>query len=120
MKTRLLGVHMIVRNEEELLPRCLDSIRSIDDEIVIVDTGSTDRTREIALTYEASVIQTEWENDFSKARNVSLAHATTEWILMIDTDEEAIADVDRLRDFLSKRNVIFTQYESKTKGGGFS
>ncbi|PPA83188.1 hypothetical protein C4A75_16025 [Brevibacillus laterosporus] len=87
MKTRLLGVHMIVRNEEELLPRCLDSIRSIDDEI-IVDTGSIDRTREIALTYEASVIQTEWENDFSKARNVSLAHATTEWFLMIDTDEK--------------------------------
>lgn len=51
---------------------------------------------------------------------MSLAHATTEWILMIDTDEEAIADVDRLRDFLSKRNVIFTQYESKTKEGGFS
>jgi len=71
---------MIVRNEEELLPRCLNSIRSIDDEIVIVDIDSTDRTREIALTYEASVIQTEGENDFFKARNESLAHANTEWI----------------------------------------
>ncbi|WP_328514443.1 glycosyltransferase [Brevibacillus laterosporus] len=49
-------------------------IRSIDDEIVIVDTGSTDRTREIALTYEASVIQTEWENDFSKACEFSTCH----------------------------------------------
>ncbi len=83
---------LIVKNEEEFLPNCLESIRSWVDEIIVVDTGSTDRTVEIAQSYGAKVFHQAWENDFSKARNFSLAQATKEWIFIIDADEEFVAD----------------------------
>ncbi len=83
---------MIVKNEEEMLPGCLDSIRNWVDEIIIVDTGSTDKTVEIAKSYGAKVYFQKWENDFSKPRNLSLSKATCDWIFIIDADEEFVPD----------------------------
>jgi glycosyltransferase involved in cell wall biosynthesis len=81
-----LGVHLIVRNEEVLLPHCLESVSGAD-EIVIVDTGSTDRSIAIARSHGALVIEQEWTRDFSEARNAGLLQATTDWILTLDADE---------------------------------
>lgn len=83
---------MIVKDEEELLPGCLESIRSWIDDIIIVDTGSTDRTVEIARSYGAKVYFQEWEGNFSKARNYSLSKATCDWIFVIDADEEFVQE----------------------------
>ena len=78
---------MMVKNEEELLPQCLESIKDIVDEIIVVDTGSTDRTVEIAKRYGAKIYHHPWENDFSKHRNQSIGYATGDWFLIIDADE---------------------------------
>jgi glycosyltransferase involved in cell wall biosynthesis/Flp pilus assembly protein TadD len=82
-----LSLCMIVKNEEELLAKCLESVKEQVDEIVIVDTGSTDRTVEIATSYGAKVYSHSWEGDFSKHRNQSIGYATKEWILILDADE---------------------------------
>jgi glycosyltransferase involved in cell wall biosynthesis len=78
---------MIVRNEERYLEGCLESIRGAVDEIVIVDTGSTDGTKEIAARYGARVFDFPWTGDFSAARNEALGRCRGEWILYIDADE---------------------------------
>ncbi|MFN3134674.1 MAG: glycosyltransferase family 2 protein, partial [Candidatus Kryptonium sp.] len=78
---------MIVKNEEKFLPGCLESVKNIVDEIIIVDTGSTDKTIEIANSYNAKVFHLEWKGDFSQARNESIKHATGDWILILDADE---------------------------------
>jgi len=88
----LLSVCMIVKNEEEALPKCLDSVKGLGDELIIVDTGSTDKTVEIAKSYGASVYHFEWIDDFSAARNVSLKHAAGDWILWLDADDILPAD----------------------------
>ena len=78
---------MIVKNEERFLEDCLRSVADLVSEIVIVDTGSTDRTIEIAKTHGARLFEIEWEGDFAKARNYGLKHATQPWILYLDADE---------------------------------
>lgn len=78
---------LMVKNEEELLPDCLQSIRDWVDEIIVVDTGSTDRTVEIAESYGARIFHQPWEGNFSKHRNFSIAQATSDWIFIIDADE---------------------------------
>src|SRR6202035_889807 len=83
----LLSAAMIVRDEESHLPACLESIRPAVDEIVIVDTGSTDRTVEIARSFGARVQVHPWQGDFSQARNIALELAGGTWILYIDADE---------------------------------
>jgi len=87
-----LSACMIVKNEEKFLTQCLESIKDVMDEIIIVDTGSTDRTVEIARQYTDKVYFHPWNNDFSEARNVSLSYATCDWILQIDADEELERD----------------------------
>lgn len=90
---------LIVKNEEKFLGNCLASLAGIVDEIVVVDTGSTDRTIEIAEEFGAQIHHTEWTDDFSAARNVSLEAATQPWILIIDADEELTpASVTMLRE----------------------
>ena len=79
---------MIVKNEERFLEACLRSAVNHVDEICIVDTGSTDRTLEIAAAFAARVVQRPWRNDFAWARNEALALATKRWILVLDADEE--------------------------------
>lgn len=82
-----LSVCLIVKNEEQDLPRCLDSLRPLAAEIVVVDTGSTDRTPEIASGFGARVIRHAWGHDFSAARNIGIDAATGDWILILDADE---------------------------------
>lgn len=82
-----LSLCMIARNEEKYLPRCLESVRGVVDEIILVDTGSTDRTREVAAQYGARVYDFQWVDDFSAARNASIEKASGDWILWLDADE---------------------------------
>ncbi|WP_439647948.1 glycosyltransferase [Cohnella mopanensis] len=94
---------MIVKNEEGTLDRCLSSVRGVVDEIVIVDTGSTDLTRSIAAKYTDDVYHFEWVNDFSAARNYAFSLATKEYILWLDADDILLpGDAVSLRDTLSK------------------
>jgi glycosyltransferase involved in cell wall biosynthesis/Tfp pilus assembly protein PilF len=83
-----LSVCLIVKNEEQYLPACLKSVRDLASQIVVVDTGSTDRTVDIAKEFGAEVHSFEWCDDFSLARNAALEHATGDWILVLDADEE--------------------------------
>jgi len=78
---------MIVKNEAENLPRCLNSVKHVVDEIVVLDTGSTDETVTIAQSFNAQVKHFTWCNDFSTARNESLQYASGDWILVLDADE---------------------------------
>ena len=79
---------MIVKDEEQSLERCLDSVTGVVDEIVVVDTGSSDRTAAIAAARGARVVTRPWTGDFSRARNVSLQLARGDWVLVLDADEE--------------------------------
>ncbi|MFQ5343155.1 MAG: tetratricopeptide repeat protein, partial [Anaerolineae bacterium] len=81
-----ISLCLIARDEEAHLPRLLDSVGEAVDEIVLVDTGSTDRTMEIARSYGARVIEFPWRDDFSAAKNEALRHATGDWILHLDAD----------------------------------
>ncbi|SMC22440.1 Glycosyltransferase involved in cell wall bisynthesis [Desulfacinum hydrothermale DSM 13146] len=90
MKKPRISLCMIVKNEEHNLPRCLDSVQGQVDEIVVVDTGSTDRTVEVASRYGAKMVTFAWNGDFSAARNVSLDHASGDWVLWLDADEELL------------------------------
>lgn len=102
-KKNSLSVCMIVKNEEKHLLRCLKSVRDVADEIIIVDTGSTDKTKDIATVFGARVFDFPWTGDFSQARNESLRHASGSWILIMDADE-AISplDYDQLRKEIGK------------------
>lgn len=91
----LISVCMIVKNEEENLDRCLRSVRSVVDEIVVVDTGSCDRTVEIARRYGAKVSHFQWCDDFAAARNAALVQATGRWVLQMDADEELTPEAAR-------------------------
>lgn len=82
---------MIVKNEEGTLEKCLLSVKDIVNEIIIVDTGSEDRTKEIALKFTSKVYDFEWCNDFSKARNFSISKATNDYVLILDADEVVCA-----------------------------
>lgn len=84
---RRLSVCMIVRDEAARLPACLESLRGVADQLVVVDTGSIDRTIEVARAHGAQVFEAPWTDDWAAARNVSLAHATGDWILVIDADQ---------------------------------
>lgn len=82
-----LSLCMITKNEEKNITACLESMINIADEIIIVDTGSTDKTVEIAKSYGAKVFNHKWNDDFSEARNISLEKATKDWIIVLDGDE---------------------------------
>ncbi|MEG4988827.1 tetratricopeptide repeat protein [Microcoleus sp. BR0-C5] len=88
-----LTLCMIVKNEEATLSRTLDSVKGVVDEIVVVDTGSGDRTREIARESGARVYDFEWCDDFAAARNECLKHAQGDWILVLDADEVLVPEI---------------------------
>jgi len=82
-----ISLCMIMRDEEAVLARCLDSVQGLVDEIIIVDTGSKDRSVEIAKSYGAQVYFDPWQDDFSRPRNIGLEKARGQWILVMDPDE---------------------------------
>jgi glycosyltransferase involved in cell wall biosynthesis len=82
-----LSACVITKNEEKTLPMCLQSVKPIVDEIIVVDTGSQDNTVEVAKSFGAQVYHFEWVNDFSKAKNYALSKATGDWIIFLDADE---------------------------------
>jgi glycosyltransferase involved in cell wall biosynthesis len=79
---------MIVKNEEDCIARCLNSVKDVVDEIMIVDTGSTDNTINICQSFEAKIERFEWNGSFADARNYGIQKATGEWIIWLDADEE--------------------------------
>ena len=101
-----LSLCMIVKNEEQFIEQCLQSVKGLVDEIVIVDTGSTDKTKEIASRFTRRIYDFVWCDDFSAARNVSLNHATGDWILVLDADERvAIQDHSMIKHLISSVSV---------------
>src|SRR5690606_19791317 len=118
--TPTLTLCMIARNEEAHLARCLQSVRDLVDEIVLVDTGSTDRTVAIAEAFDARVFHVAWQDDFSLARNASLEEARGDWILVLDADETiAQRDHDVIRRLLEQRDrdvVTASQRHYMTSG----
>lgn len=110
---------MIVKNEENLLPACLNSIVNAVDEIIIVDTGSTDDTVKIAKSFGAKVFFHPWNDNFSEARNHCLTYATGDWILQIDADEELEqADIPILKSIVNNNgyNGVIVAIHSMIKG----
>jgi tetratricopeptide (TPR) repeat protein len=109
---------MIVRDEEAFLPQCLASVKDAVDEIIVVDTGSTDRTIEIARSFGATVIEREWRNDFAWARNESIALATKRWILFMDADEELVessrAQLSALKSMPAYDHALWVRIYNRT------
>lgn len=107
-----ISVCIIAKNEKEFIENCLKSVLPIAHEIIVLDTGSTDNTKEIAKKY-AKVYETTWEEDFSKARNECLKYATGDWILYLDADEVLTKETqEKLLPFLkenkeSKKYTVF-------------
>jgi len=111
---------MIVKNEQDWLAGAVESVRSIVDEVIIVDTGSTDSTPGMAEAIGAKLIHSKWDDSFAQARNVSLAAASQPWILILDADERIAADdILNIKDVtehgsadgyhLVQRNYVFTR-----------
>ena len=102
-----IGLVMIVKNEERCLEKCLKAVRNLVDEIYITDTGSTDKTVEIAKKFGAHISHFEWINDFSAARNFSLEQSDCDWNLVLDADEYLIEgkrkDIDK---FLESQETL--------------
>ena len=88
-----ISLCMIVKNEETTLPKCLGSVKNFVDEIVVLDTGSTDKTPQIAAQFGAKVHYFTWNNNFSDARNEALKYVTGDWILVLDADETLTPEI---------------------------
>lgn len=114
-----ISLCMIVRDEAEMLAECLESVRGVVDEIVIVDTGSIDNTVELARTFGARVVSEPWRNDFAAARNVALQHATGDYVLQLDADERlAAVSRDALRAAVERADfdlAMLTLHNVKTR-----
>lgn len=104
-----ISLCMIVKNEEKLLKRCLDSIADLMDEIIIVDTGSTDRTKEIAAGYTDKLYDFAWTGDFSDARNFAASKATMEYIYTADADE--VVNEENRKRFAELKQVLLPEVE---------
>jgi glycosyltransferase involved in cell wall biosynthesis len=102
-----ISLCMIVKNEEANLPKCLGSVKDFVDEIVILDTGSTDRTTQIAQQFGAKVHHFSWNNNFSAARNEALKYVTGDWILVLDADESLTPEIiPLLKSVVNKEEYI--------------
>ncbi len=106
----LLSVCLIVKDEEKMLQACLDSVSEVADEVVVYDTGSTDRTIDIARSAGARVIEGYWDDSFARARQAALERATGEWVLSLDADENLIADAASLRAQLADHRSQIEAY----------
>lgn len=123
LEHRSLSAVMIVKDEEEVLDECLSALAPFVDEIVVYDTGSTDRTVEIARTHGVVLVEGFWNDHFGDARNRALEHATGDWVLQIDADEVITGDAGALRRQLNTEvhdqvsvTILSTSYEGATSG----
>lgn len=111
---------MIVRNEEEFLAECLKSVKGVVDELVVVDTGSTDRTVPIARQFGARCYELPWSHDFAQMRNASLEYASKDFILVLDADEvltaNARAVIRQYLDEFSDADAFFVHILNQTDG----
>jgi len=107
---------MIVKNERQHLARCLQSVKSIVDEMILVDTGSTDRSQDIGIAFGARVLNAAWEDDFSKSRNAALSEARGQWILVLDADEVISPnDINRFRALVGRSGIPSVAYRIQTR-----
>jgi glycosyltransferase involved in cell wall biosynthesis len=121
-----VSLTMIVRNEEDHLPKCLESVRGLFDEIIVVDTGSTDRTKEIAREFGAKVFDFVWIDDFAAARNEALSHSTGDYACWLDADDVIEpAEREKLRALLGglalpsvRSTAAAARTEARPPGGG--
>lgn len=98
---------MIVKDEESKLSKCLNSAKKLVDEIVILDTGSTDKTVKIAEGYGAKINHFEWCNDFSAARNQALKYVTSDWVLVLDADETVAPEIiPQIREAIQREEYL--------------
>jgi glycosyltransferase involved in cell wall biosynthesis len=116
VRTAKVSLTMIVKNEQENISACLESVRDLFDEIVVVDTGSTDRTKEIAREFGAKVFDFEWVDDFAAARNEALARATGDYAFWLDADD--VVDPDQ-REKLQALFDGLGGWDSAGQNGGF-
>jgi glycosyltransferase involved in cell wall biosynthesis len=106
---------MIVKDESRKLRSFLDRIKNYVDEIIIVDTGSSDNSKEIAKKFTSKVYDFRWDDDFSSARNFSISKATKEWILWLDPDEEInFKDLEKIRDIVNSKSYLGYRFVQKT------
>ncbi len=113
----MLSVCMIVKDEIKFIKDCLEKVSPYADEIVVVDTGSTDGTLEILQNFKCNVHHFDWCDDYSKARNFSISKATNDWILILDADEHIIEfDIDSINKYINnkKNNEIVGQIVVKS------
>lgn len=104
-----VSVCMIVKDEEKVLARCLASLKDLAEEIIIVDTGSTDSTKEIAAQYTDKIYDFNWIHDFSAARNFSFSKATMDYIYVADADE--VIDEENRQRFLKLKQELLPEIE---------
>ncbi len=104
-----ISLCMIVKNEEKVLARCLDSIADLMDEIIIVDTGSTDNTKKIAEKYTKNIYDFQWIDDFSAARNYSFSKATKDYIYVADADE--VLDEENRQKFRDLKEILLPEID---------
>lgn len=107
MKT--ISLCMIVKNEENILQRCLDSVRGLFDEIIIIDTGSTDNTKAIAQMYTEKIYDFKWTGSFSDARNYSFSKAVCDYIYVADADE--CIDKENYDKFMKLKQVLIDEVD---------
>src|SRR4030043_251159 len=111
-----LSVVLATRNEEVNLGRCLDSVKAIADEIIVVDEGSEDKTRDIAEKYEARVYKVEHEPIFNKTKEKALNLASGDWILQLDADEIVTPELAKeIKNILGITNEKIYEYEKEEK-----
>ena len=107
---------MIVKNEEQSLARCLSSVKNLVDEMIVVDTGSTDKTKEVAEVFGAKVFEFSWTESFSDARNFSLSKADGDWILVLDGDEViSLSDHEGLKKIIASSRKKKKAYSFTTR-----
>jgi len=104
-----ISLCMIVKDEEKLLEQCLSSVKDLFDEIIIVDTGSKDKTKEIAKKFTDNIFDFEWKNDFAAARNFSIEKAAKEWVFILDADE-SISKEDHEKIKILTENKDYAAY----------
>lgn len=117
MQKYTVSLCMIVKNEEKHLDRCLNSVKNKVDEIVIVDTGSTDGTIEIANKHNAKVYHFNWNDDFAAARNFSINQSSSDYILILDADEYLDEGADLQKDLMSAKDYYIVKFKNYLSDG---